>query len=175
MRRSGFTLIELLVVIAIIAVMIASCFCPPFKRLGRRRAWSQCVNNMKQIGLALHNYHDTMGLIPDGQRRERNVGHEHLQGQAGLEHPRGDPAPARRGADLQRDQLQLGRRRRHDPGLEHDPQSHGIHDPGQGLHSAPSDPNAGSMVNSSYGNADNNYFGSIGTTTDILQSNSSSR
>ena len=62
--RKGFTLIELLVVIAIIAVLIASCCLRSSRREAARRI--QCTNNLKQIGLALHNYHSASDSFPPG-------------------------------------------------------------------------------------------------------------
>jgi prepilin-type N-terminal cleavage/methylation domain-containing protein/prepilin-type processing-associated H-X9-DG protein len=63
--RGGFTLIELLVVIAIIAVLIALLL-PAVQAAREAARRAQCVNNLKQIGLALHNYHSAMNTFPMG-------------------------------------------------------------------------------------------------------------
>ncbi|MEW4531363.1 DUF1559 domain-containing protein [Maioricimonas sp. JC845] len=65
LRRRGFTLIELLVVIAIIAILIALLL-PAVQQAREAARRSSCKNNMKQIGLALHNYHDVYGQFPNG-------------------------------------------------------------------------------------------------------------
>jgi prepilin-type N-terminal cleavage/methylation domain-containing protein/prepilin-type processing-associated H-X9-DG protein len=170
MRRRGFTLIELLVVIAIIAVLIALLL-PAVQAAREAARRSQCVNNLKQIGLALHNYHDVNGTFPMGSGSGMWDTNTYQAKQCWSIHAAILP---------QLGEIPLYNAINFDYGvgdattLASNIRNRTVYVVQVKGFLCPSDPNAGSVVNSSFNGATNNYFGCIGATTDILKGNATS-
>ena len=164
MKRRGFTLIELLVVIAIIAVLIALLL-PAVQAAREAARRSQCTNNLKQIGLALHNYHDINGSFPMGAGSGMETLGQYLAKQGwsylGAILPQLGEVPLYNACNFN-----FGVDSSNQAGLVNGTV---IKTQVKGF-LCPSDPYAGTL---STGPGTNNYYGCVGTTTNLNNSNTS--
>jgi prepilin-type N-terminal cleavage/methylation domain-containing protein/prepilin-type processing-associated H-X9-DG protein len=169
-RIHGFTLIELLVVIAIIAVLIALLL-PAVQAAREAARRTQCVNSLKQIGLALHNYHSQAGSFPMGAGPGQRQLNSYLAKQGWSIHAAILP---------QLGEIPLYNSINFDWGIaaSNAYPAYNVNSTSFGAQVkeflCPSDPFAFQVNTASFNVANNNYFGSIGTTTDILAGNSTS-
>jgi len=169
MRRRGFTLIELLVVIAIIAVLIALLL-PAVQAAREAARRAQCVNSLKQLGLAMHNYHSQVDSFPLGatlnmydmpnvyQARQCWSAHAQMLGQLG-EMPIYNAINFNWGVDESTSTTTYA--------INHTAWEAQIK-----YFMCPSDPLAGS-ASFGLGRNTNNYYASVGTSTNQMNSNNS--